>query len=72
MMTTPVPSPRFLCRQCPPGTINQSSSVSVHLFSLGNATNYQCRPGQNHILCQCCVQPMPDRQGEPNIHQSCK
>ncbi|CAF5052141.1 unnamed protein product, partial [Rotaria magnacalcarata] len=31
---------------------------------------FQCRPNQRHILCQCCTKPMPDRQDEPNIHQS--
>lgn len=32
---------------------------------------YLCQPGQRHIICQCCVQPMPDRQAELNVHQSC-
>ncbi len=35
------------------------------------STGFQCNSGRNHILCQCCTQPMPDRRDEPNIHQSC-
>jgi hypothetical protein len=35
-------------------------------------TGFQCTPNQTHILCQCCVQPMPDRQDVPGVHQSCK
>ena len=25
---------------------------------------YICRVNQNHVLCQCCLQPMPDRRLE--------
>jgi hypothetical protein len=34
--------------------------------------NFQCPANQNHILCQCCIQPMPDRRDEADIHQHCK
>jgi len=80
MAAPPVPDVRFVCRQCPPGGFGifvclQLSNI-CSLAGRANAsvipTDFQCRPGQKHILCQCCVQPMPDRLGELNIHQSCK
>ena len=53
------------------------NSLSLEIDNAASASvipnsGYQCRPDQNHILCQCCVQPMPDRQDVPGIHQSCK
>ena len=32
---------------------------------------FQCPAGQNHILCQCCMQSMPDRRDEADIYQHC-
>jgi len=53
----PVANVRFVCRQCP-----QAGRL---------AAGFQCPANQNHILCQCCIQPMPDRRDEPDIHQHC-
>ena len=39
--------------------------------TLTTAGAFQCPPGQNHILCQCCMQPMPDRRDEADIYQHC-
>lgn len=44
---------------------------SIHAYFLANADGFQCAANQNHILCQCCIQPMPDRRDEANIHQHC-
>ncbi|UJR31767.1 hypothetical protein I4U23_019245 [Adineta vaga] len=65
-MDASVPDERFVCRQCPPTGFARRSDASII------PTGYQCRPGQKHIICQCCVQPMPDRLAELNIHQSCE
>ncbi|XP_062619679.1 E3 ubiquitin-protein ligase CHFR-like [Saccostrea cucullata] len=32
---------------------------------------YVCVPNQNHILCQCCLQPMPDRRIIADTRQQC-
>ncbi|CAF1251860.1 unnamed protein product [Rotaria sordida] len=66
VMAAPVSNVRFICRQCPTRGFNRTKNINLV------STEFQCRPNQNHILCQCCVQPMPDRQDEPNIHQSCE
>ncbi|CAF3932907.1 unnamed protein product [Adineta steineri] len=50
---------RFVCRQCPQG----AGAV---------VAGFQCPANQNHILCQCCVQPMPDRRDELDVHQHCE
>ncbi|XP_078337680.1 E3 ubiquitin-protein ligase CHFR-like isoform X2 [Crassostrea virginica] len=35
------------------------------------APQYACAVNQNHILCQCCLQPMPDRRTTAGIQQQC-
>nr|XP_022339652.1 E3 ubiquitin-protein ligase CHFR-like isoform X1 [Crassostrea virginica] len=35
------------------------------------APQYACAVNQNHILCQCCLQPMPDRRTSAGIQQQC-
>lgn len=35
------------------------------------APQYVCVVNQNHILCQCCLQPMPDRRTLPETRQQC-
>ncbi|XP_063448138.1 E3 ubiquitin-protein ligase CHFR-like [Mytilus trossulus] len=32
--------------------------------TMPEAPPYNCLPVQNHVLCQCCLQPMPDRRAE--------
>ncbi|CAF0730249.1 unnamed protein product [Didymodactylos carnosus] len=56
------PPAQFRCRQCAPNILQGPTAATA---------TFQCAPGQNHILCQCCIQPMPDRRGEQNIHQQC-
>lgn len=46
---------RFTCRQCP-----QNKWLNVGL----NAPDFTCTHQQNHILCQCCLEAMPDRNNE--------
>ena len=31
-----------------------------HIYSPPYPLNHSCGPLQNHVLCQCCLQPMPD------------
>ncbi|CAF2071033.1 unnamed protein product [Rotaria magnacalcarata] len=63
----PISNVQFTCRQCPtPRVFGRTSNMNTVL------NGFQCRPNQRHILCQCCTKPMPDRQDEPNIHQSCE
>lgn len=59
----PVANVRFVCRQCPQGIFAAATTAGV---------NFQCPADQNHILCQCCLQPMPDRRDEADIHQHCE
>lgn len=47
------------------------NSDSFRLISVAGA-NFQCPANQNHILCQCCLGPMPDQRDEADIHQHCK
>jgi len=69
-VAAPPPVFQYRCRHCPP---------AVGLFAFNNpfattltaAGAFQCPPGQNHILCQCCMQPMPDRRDEADIYQHC-
>lgn len=45
---------RFRCRQCP-------ENKWFHQNDKTRAPDYTCTPYQNHILCQCCKEAMPDR-----------
>jgi E3 ubiquitin-protein ligase CHFR len=44
------------CRQCTP---NPQSS---------NSLNYTCSMHQNHLLCQCCLEPYPDRSYDLDLN----
>lgn len=43
---------RFLCRQCPGNNAGE------------NLDGFVCDVNQNHIMCQCCQEVMPDRNDE--------
>jgi hypothetical protein len=58
----------FRCRQCP-GNSNLTSTDAV-ASSGAAAQNYICTPDQNHILCQCCFEPMPDRISRANNYNT--
>ena len=64
------PPPPVACRQCP-GHITQpapsSSSTSSSSSSSSSAPSFTCPPSGNHILCQCCLQCMPDRRSETDL-----
>uniref|UniRef100_A0A3Q3K5P1 RING-type domain-containing protein n=1 Tax=Monopterus albus TaxID=43700 RepID=A0A3Q3K5P1_MONAL len=34
-----------------------------------SAQEYHCPPRGNHLICLCCMQPMPDRRAEQNSQQ---
>ena len=48
----------FACRQCP-----QNKWLNQRQPLIG-APDYTCTPYQNHLLCQCCLEPFPDRNNE--------
>ena len=50
--------PPTRCRQCP--GYSEPFIGSAH----PSPPTYTCPLGGNHILCTCCVQPMPDRRSE--------
>jgi hypothetical protein len=50
------------CRQCPGNSILTPSSSSTQ--------NYICSPNENHILCQCCHEPMPNRISRANNYNT--
>ncbi|XP_078362422.1 E3 ubiquitin-protein ligase CHFR-like isoform X2 [Oculina patagonica] len=56
----PVPTS---CRLCPgyisPATPSCSASTSEGSSTSVTPPDFTCTPGQIHILCQCCIQPMP-------------
>ncbi|CAF1199673.1 unnamed protein product [Rotaria sp. Silwood1] len=64
VMNAPISNVQLICRQCPTYSLDRTMNII--------STEFQCCPSQTHILCQCCIQPMPDRQDDPNIHQSCE
>ncbi|XP_077378368.1 E3 ubiquitin-protein ligase CHFR isoform X2 [Festucalex cinctus] len=45
-----------------PSTSSDSPSASVE---------YRCQPLGCHLICTCCLQPMPDRRAELNSQQQC-
>jgi hypothetical protein len=47
-------------------------SAALPALPAAAPVGFQCPPGQNHIMCQCCIQPMPDRRDEQDIYQYCK
>ena len=57
------PPPLVACRQCP-GHITQPTPSSS---SSSSAPSFTCPPSGNHILCQCCLQCMPDRRSETDL-----
>uniref|UniRef100_A0A7N8WRQ7 E3 ubiquitin-protein ligase CHFR n=1 Tax=Mastacembelus armatus TaxID=205130 RepID=A0A7N8WRQ7_9TELE len=58
-----ISGPLVMCRQCPGyrGEISQEGPVKP--------TEYRCPPQGCHLICACCLQPMPDRRAEPNSQQ---
>ncbi|KAI0208688.1 E3 ubiquitin-protein ligase CHFR [Lamellibrachia satsuma] len=62
--------PRTVCRQCPgyaPGGAFAAAAATLSSTSDASMTptvtqTFQCCPTQTHVICQCCIQPMPDRR----------
>ncbi|XP_013390804.1 E3 ubiquitin-protein ligase CHFR [Lingula anatina] len=44
------------------GGAGPSTATSADVKRMPQAPVYICTPQQNHILCQCCFEPMPDRR----------
>uniref|UniRef100_A0A914WIL8 E3 ubiquitin-protein ligase CHFR cysteine rich domain-containing protein n=1 Tax=Plectus sambesii TaxID=2011161 RepID=A0A914WIL8_9BILA len=60
---------RFLCRSCPGyGAQANARYRGANVAQLASGEQYRCKPNQNHVLCQCCLEPIPDRRGDPNAH----
>uniref|UniRef100_A0A8C8MLT5 E3 ubiquitin-protein ligase CHFR n=1 Tax=Oncorhynchus tshawytscha TaxID=74940 RepID=A0A8C8MLT5_ONCTS len=75
--TSDIGQPVVMCRQCP-GYRKEVSQVlwATGLAPLGPRTclsvscppaapqDYTCPPLGSHVICTCCLQPMPDRRAE--------
>ena len=59
---SPVPAPPPRCRQCP-SYIDVFTSHSSH----PTPPPYTCTITSNHVLCLCCLQPMPDRRSDSDV-----
>ncbi|XP_068422622.1 E3 ubiquitin-protein ligase CHFR [Clinocottus analis] len=64
----------------PPATAEGSATHTGEQPSTSSAIpsasqEYRCLPQDRHLICTCCLQPMPDRRAEPNselvIAQQC-
>lgn len=78
-------APPPVCRQCPQYNLGhdvQAMTSAAHIASIpaGDpdgkkmpvAPFYACVMGRNnHVLCLCCLQPMPDRRKEFNYRPDC-
>uniref|UniRef100_A0A8C4HPQ0 E3 ubiquitin-protein ligase CHFR n=1 Tax=Dicentrarchus labrax TaxID=13489 RepID=A0A8C4HPQ0_DICLA len=80
-----ISQPLVVCRQCPGYRSDISQCVSAfHLRSACLSSclqpfsapvlsaapqEYRCPPQGCHLICTCCLQPMPDRRGELNSQQ---
>ena len=49
---------RFTCRQCP-------QNARFNVAAAVGAPPFACTPFSNHLLCQCCLEAMPDRINDP-------
>nr|XP_020445995.1 E3 ubiquitin-protein ligase CHFR isoform X2 [Monopterus albus] len=47
----------------------EQPSTSSDIPSAVSAQEYHCPPRGNHLICLCCMQPMPDRRAEQNSQQ---
>ncbi|KAH9503915.1 hypothetical protein Btru_064136 [Bulinus truncatus] len=68
-----------VCRQCPNyvdnltlQTAGSSSTADPDAKTFPTPPGYICPPGGNHVLCLCCMLPMPERRNNTQIPpQSC-
>uniref|UniRef100_A0A7N8Y388 E3 ubiquitin-protein ligase CHFR n=1 Tax=Mastacembelus armatus TaxID=205130 RepID=A0A7N8Y388_9TELE len=68
-----ISGPLVMCRQCP-GYRGEISQPTAEQPSTSSDTpsapqEYRCPPQGCHLICACCLQPMPDRRAEPNSQQ---
>uniref|UniRef100_A0A8C8DMK0 E3 ubiquitin-protein ligase CHFR n=1 Tax=Oryzias sinensis TaxID=183150 RepID=A0A8C8DMK0_9TELE len=75
--------PLVMCRQCPgyrsymsqPAGEEEAAKLTGEQPSTSSETVYCCPPQGRHVLCTCCLQPMPDRRAElsslPGFAQQC-
>jgi hypothetical protein len=62
-----------LCRSCP-GYAAQAHARfrGANAGELASGEQFRCKPNQNHLLCQCCLEPLPDRRTDiPQITITC-
>uniref|UniRef100_A0A8C4HR94 E3 ubiquitin-protein ligase CHFR n=1 Tax=Dicentrarchus labrax TaxID=13489 RepID=A0A8C4HR94_DICLA len=80
-----ISQPLVVCRQCPgyrssnywlpglPAPPSACLSSCLQPFSApvlsAAPQEYRCPPQGCHLICTCCLQPMPDRRGELNSQQ---
>uniref|UniRef100_A0A667Z5U2 E3 ubiquitin-protein ligase CHFR n=1 Tax=Myripristis murdjan TaxID=586833 RepID=A0A667Z5U2_9TELE len=53
-----ISQPMVMCRQCPGSN-----------YWVTAPQEYHCPPQGCHVICTCCLQPMPDRRAELNSQQ---
>ena len=51
--------PPVRCRQCPGYIVVSSTSTPSSTFT--------CTPTTNHVICLCCLLPMPDRRSDSDL-----
>ncbi|XP_019854831.1 PREDICTED: E3 ubiquitin-protein ligase CHFR-like [Amphimedon queenslandica] len=51
--------PPTKCRQCP--------SYAGPSHAVSTRSSFTCSPSTNHVLCMCCMLPMPDRRSESDL-----
>ncbi|XP_013781661.1 E3 ubiquitin-protein ligase CHFR-like [Limulus polyphemus] len=52
------------------GYPNEPSDFEIAAGSTTDPPIYVCQPNQTHVLCQCCMEPMPDRRVESRSNPS--
>ncbi|XP_077417455.1 E3 ubiquitin-protein ligase CHFR [Vanacampus margaritifer] len=71
----PVPSPTLSSAILPAADEGSAKSFgeepSTSSDNPSASVEYCCRPLGCHLICTCCLQPMPDRRSELNSQQQC-
>ncbi|XP_059176210.1 E3 ubiquitin-protein ligase CHFR-like isoform X2 [Physella acuta] len=58
------PGPGAATTDAQPSTSGQTAAADPDVKTMPAAPDYTCPPGGNHVLCLCCMLPMPDRRAD--------
>lgn len=61
-----MPAPLFVCRQCP-SYVDPVAPPPAAAPSHPAPPPFSCTPSTSHVLCMCCLQPMPDRRHDSDM-----